>query len=145
MCVCGGGGVCLHVHIYLSIYPSLTHPPSYQPTNQPTHQPQKPNTPYQIEHRLFPTVPSDRLPLLRPLVQAICRDFGVDYREFPSFWGGLAATHMAMDARDEERRARVQLLRRGVKGERGVVWWWRERCGGLGGWRRREGGRRGRE
>lgn len=51
--------------------------------HQPTH-PTKTNTtpPKQIEHRLFPGLPSDKLPLLAPVVKATCHDFGIHYQEF---------------------------------------------------------------
>ncbi len=53
----------------------------------------------QIEHHLFPSVPSDKLVLLIPIVKATCKEFGVQYEEYPSFLSILRSTHRAMDTR----------------------------------------------
>jgi fatty acid desaturase len=36
---------------------------------------------YQIEHHLFPTVPRNRLHLVRPMVRTFCGDLGIPYHE----------------------------------------------------------------
>eukprot|EP00753_Platysulcus_tardus_P021408 PLAT896.1.p1 GENE.PLAT896.1~~PLAT896.1.p1 ORF type:complete len:523 (+),score=173.82 PLAT896.1:130-1698(+) len=39
---------------------------------------------YQIEHHLFPAINHEHLPLIAPIVQATCKEFGVHYRCFPT-------------------------------------------------------------
>lgn len=46
----------------------------------------------QIEHHLFPGVNHAHLPLLRPAVLRTCREFGVDYRSYPTAGAILGAT-----------------------------------------------------
>jgi linoleoyl-CoA desaturase len=46
---------------------------------------------FQIEHHLFPRVSHVHYAALSPLVEATCREFGVRYRTFGSFWAALAA------------------------------------------------------
>lgn len=42
-----------------------------------------------IEHHLYPNLPPNRLHALAPRVRELCRDQGVGYSEFPSFWASL--------------------------------------------------------
>jgi len=51
---------------------------------------------YQIEHHLFPYLCHVYLPLISPIVQQTCKEFGVPYLTFPSFWDALAGyiTHL---------------------------------------------------
>lgn len=41
---------------------------------------------YQIEHHLFPDIPSRHYPQIAQEVQAICRQYGIDYKCNPSIW-----------------------------------------------------------
>lgn len=49
---------------------------------------------YQIEHHLFPSMPTANLRKARPIVRDYCRSIGVDYAECGLFasWGRLCAT-----------------------------------------------------
>lgn len=44
---------------------------------------------YQIEHHLFPKLPSYTYPIISPLVREICKEFKVKYTYFPTFWANL--------------------------------------------------------
>lgn len=44
---------------------------------------------FQIEHHLFPRISHINYPVMAPVVEATCRDFGVKYAEHPSFRAGL--------------------------------------------------------
>lgn len=46
---------------------------------------------YHKEHHLFPLICHVNYPALAPMVEQTCRDFGVPYKEHPSFLAGLAA------------------------------------------------------
>ena len=41
---------------------------------------------YQIEHHLFPDIPSRHYPVMAPEVQAICRQFGIEYKCNPNIF-----------------------------------------------------------
>jgi fatty acid desaturase len=40
---------------------------------------------HQIEHHLFPAVSHYYYPQISPIVQETCKEFGLDYRNYPSF------------------------------------------------------------
>jgi len=44
---------------------------------------------FQIEHHLFPGVNHTHLPAISPIVVQTCKEFGVKYHCFPSFWSAL--------------------------------------------------------
>ncbi|HUF72599.1 MAG TPA: acyl-CoA desaturase [Gammaproteobacteria bacterium] len=44
---------------------------------------------YQIEHHLFPDVSHCNYPGLSGVVKATCGEFGIAYKEHPSFWAGI--------------------------------------------------------
>lgn len=46
----------------------------------------------QIEHHLFPSVNHEHLPLIQPAVEQTCREFGVSYKSYDSFWGIMTET-----------------------------------------------------
>lgn len=46
---------------------------------------------YQIEHHLFPGVCHVHYPSLKPIVEAVCKEFGVPYHCYPSFFSALKA------------------------------------------------------
>lgn len=46
---------------------------------------------YQIEHHLFPQICHLHYPKLAPIVEDVCRRFGVRYRAHPSLWAALAS------------------------------------------------------
>jgi linoleoyl-CoA desaturase len=46
---------------------------------------------YQTEHHLFPRICHVNYPAISTLVEETCRDFGIRYREFPSFRAGIAS------------------------------------------------------
>jgi len=46
---------------------------------------------FQIEHHLFPKISHLHYPALAPIVQAVCRQYGVHYRALPTFWAAVAA------------------------------------------------------
>jgi linoleoyl-CoA desaturase len=46
---------------------------------------------YQIEHHLFPHISHVHYPQLSPIVEAVCREHGLPFREHPSFFAGLQA------------------------------------------------------
>ncbi|NGN67591.1 acyl-CoA desaturase [Streptomyces sp. A7024] len=53
---------------------------------------------HQIEHHLFPSMPSPALPRARPIVRRYCREMGVDYAEtglFASYKQALISLHRA--------------------------------------------------
>lgn len=45
---------------------------------------------YQIEHHLFPDLPSRYYPQMASEVQAICREYGIDYQCNPNMWVAVA-------------------------------------------------------
>jgi linoleoyl-CoA desaturase len=64
----------------------------------------------QIEHHLFPGMAEDQLHGLLPIVKETCKEFGVEYKDFPTFWSILSSTHryidtLAMPNRVSPRRA----------------------------------------
>lgn len=76
-------GGCPIIHSLLHTHQQTLIPPPFLPsTSTPTHDTSPPHKHIQIEHRLFPGLPSDKLPLLAPVVKATCHDFGVHYQEF---------------------------------------------------------------
>ena len=46
---------------------------------------------YHKEHHLFPSICHINYPFLSPIVEQTCRDFGIPYKEHPSFAAGLVA------------------------------------------------------
>ena len=46
---------------------------------------------YQIEHHLFPRISHLHYPALAPIVEAVCRQYGVRYRALPTFAAAVAA------------------------------------------------------
>ena len=44
---------------------------------------------FQIEHHLFPKICHVHYPVIAPIVEATCKEFGVRYAVHPSFWGGI--------------------------------------------------------
>jgi linoleoyl-CoA desaturase len=46
---------------------------------------------FQIEHHLFPRICHVNYPAISKLVEETCREFGVRYSEYRSFWAGMAA------------------------------------------------------
>jgi len=44
---------------------------------------------FQIEHHLFPSVNHEHLRGIAPIVEATCKEFGVKYKKFPSFFGAM--------------------------------------------------------
>ncbi len=44
---------------------------------------------YQVEHHLFPKISHVHYPQISPLVAETCRDFGIDYHHFPTFFSAL--------------------------------------------------------
>ena len=51
-----------------------------------------------IEHHLFPSVSCDKLFPLIPIVKATCMEFGVEYKDYPTFSSILASTHRYIDS-----------------------------------------------
>lgn len=51
---------------------------------------------YQIEHHLFPGMNHTHLPKISPIVRQTCKEFGVPYQAFPSFWSAIYSyyTHL---------------------------------------------------
>lgn len=52
---------------------------------------------HQIEHHLFPSLSAERLRLLCPVVQEVCREFGVQYTSL-SFGQLIESTHRHLEA-----------------------------------------------
>ena len=50
---------------------------------------------FQVEHHLFPYVSHVHYPQIQPIVQRVCRDFGVEYRNYPTL-GAAVRSHFAM-------------------------------------------------
>ena len=46
---------------------------------------------FQVEHHLFPRICHIHYPALSPLVEATCRDLGIQFHEHRSFWAGVAS------------------------------------------------------
>ncbi len=46
---------------------------------------------FQIEHHLFPRICHINYPLIAPIVEETCRDFGIEYKVHDSFWQGVAS------------------------------------------------------
>ena len=86
----------------------------------------------QIEHHLFPALSSDRVLPLVPIVEATCKEFGVNNKNFKTFPSILDSVHAYIDTlafpnkpeaarrgrgREERRqgRSRRRLLRRGSR------------------------------
>lgn len=46
---------------------------------------------YQVEHHLFPRICHIHYPELAKIVEATCQEFGITYREHPSFIGGVVS------------------------------------------------------
>jgi linoleoyl-CoA desaturase len=46
---------------------------------------------FQIEHHLFPKLSHVHYPAIAPVVEAVCREFGIRYREHASFRAGIAS------------------------------------------------------
>lgn len=46
---------------------------------------------HQIEHHLFPGVCHVYYPAIQPIVEATCKEFGVPYHAYPTFWAALSA------------------------------------------------------
>ena len=44
---------------------------------------------YQIEHHLFPRICHVHYAAIAPLVEATCRDFGLRYRSYDTFFAGI--------------------------------------------------------
>jgi fatty acid desaturase len=44
---------------------------------------------FQIEHHLFPGLNHTHLPSISPIVRQTCKEFGVPYQSFPSFWAAV--------------------------------------------------------
>lgn len=44
---------------------------------------------FQIEHHLFPGINHVHLPKISPIVRQTCKEFGVPYNSFPSFWAAV--------------------------------------------------------
>jgi fatty acid desaturase len=66
---------------------------------------------HQIEHHLFPSMPSPHLRKARPIVRRYCQDLGVDYREtglISSYRQALVSLHRAGAPL---RRARISTAR----------------------------------
>lgn len=51
----------------------------------------------QIEHHLFPSLSSDRVLPLVPIVEATCKEFGVNYKNFKTFPSILDSVHAYID------------------------------------------------
>lgn len=49
---------------------------------------------FQIEHHLFPGINQMHLPAISPIVYQTCKEFGVPYHSFPSFWSALYAYYI---------------------------------------------------
>lgn len=47
---------------------------------------------FQVEHHLFPTIPRNNMPYIRPLVQKFCKENDIPYHEL-DFWGCLDEVH----------------------------------------------------
>jgi linoleoyl-CoA desaturase len=45
---------------------------------------------FQIEHHLFPRMCHLNYPKIAPIVREVCREHGVTYTSFPTFWQALA-------------------------------------------------------
>ncbi|MGG6296370.1 fatty acid desaturase family protein [Leptolyngbya sp. AN02str] len=46
---------------------------------------------FQIEHHLFPQICHTNYPAIAPIVKATCEEFGVQYVEHESVWGGIVS------------------------------------------------------
>ena len=46
---------------------------------------------YHKEHHLFPLICHVNYPAMSPVVEQTCREFGMPYKEYPSFAAGIAA------------------------------------------------------
>lgn len=46
---------------------------------------------FQTEHHLFPRICHVNYPAISKIVQQTCHEFGLPYREFPTFWAGVVA------------------------------------------------------
>jgi len=44
---------------------------------------------FQIEHHLFPGLNHTHLSSISPIVRQTCKEFGVPYQSFPSFWAAI--------------------------------------------------------
>jgi fatty acid desaturase len=44
---------------------------------------------FQIEHHLFPGINHTHLPAISPIIVQTCKEFGVKYHCFPTFWSAL--------------------------------------------------------
>jgi len=44
---------------------------------------------FQIEHHLFPGLNHTHLPKISPIVRQTCKEFGIPYQSFPSFWSAV--------------------------------------------------------
>jgi fatty acid desaturase/predicted heme/steroid binding protein len=53
---------------------------------------------FQIEHHLFPGINHMHLPLISPIVQETCKEFGVQYKAFPSFWSAVYSYYSHLKA-----------------------------------------------
>jgi len=51
----------------------------------------------QIEHHLFPSVSSDKLHILMPIVKQTCKEFNVDYKTYDTFGSIVNSVHSYMD------------------------------------------------
>ena len=56
---------------------------------------------HQIEHHLFPSMVHTRLPEIKDIVQKTCKEFGVRYFEYPSFWSALVGHYRLLKALGE--------------------------------------------
>ena len=45
----------------------------------------------QVVHHLFPGICHTHYPAIAPLVLDTCKEFGVPYKVYPTFWSALAA------------------------------------------------------
>ena len=46
---------------------------------------------HQIEHHLFPSLIHTRLTEVQPIVKETCKEFGIHYFQYPSFWSAMRA------------------------------------------------------
>jgi fatty acid desaturase len=65
---------------------------------------------HQIEHHLFPGMVHTRLPEIRKLVQDTCKEFGIRYYQYDSFWSALVAHYKLLKALGEYDNPSVTLL-----------------------------------
>jgi linoleoyl-CoA desaturase len=52
----------------------------------------------QIEHHVFPHISSDKVHLLIPVVKEVCKEHGVEYKDYPTFLSILKSTHEYLDS-----------------------------------------------